>query len=204
MTPANSQSEADQRPAEAAEHVALLARVAEGDEAAFGRLYDEYAPNVYGIAMRILKNPADAQEVLSEVFWQVWRDPTKYAPERGTLLSYLLTVARSRALDKLRKSTTRRARLPTGGAPAGLEPVDSCRIDSPDQRLMDDERRREVVGAIQGLSDAQRRALTLAYFDGLTHREVAEQLELPLGTAKSHIRKGLESLRVALSAFRTC
>ncbi len=180
-----------------------MARVAEGDEEAFARLYDSYAPNVYGLAMRMLKHPADAQEVLSEVFWQVWRDPTKYAPDRGTLLAYLLTMARSRSLDKLRKSATRRARLPVDPASLGVEPEDSQRVERPDQRLLDEERRTRVVGAIQGLSDVQRAALTLAFFDGMTHREVAEQLELPLGTAKSHIRKGLELLRVTLAPFRT-
>jgi RNA polymerase sigma-70 factor, ECF subfamily len=177
---------------------ALLAAVARRDEAAFRQLYDRYSPLVYAVSLRILRRTHDAQAVLSDVFWEVWRNADRFNPNRGSARTYLVMLVRSRAIDRLR-------------AESGWQCSDAefyqCReneireweqSEDPARQAIVDENSRLVVSALEELPDVQQRALQLAYFDGLTHREIAERLGAPLGTVKTHIRNGLSKLGRAL------
>jgi RNA polymerase sigma-70 factor (ECF subfamily) len=184
--------------AAAAESRDWLTRVArDRDGAAFSRLYDRYAPLVYGTALRLLSNPAEAQDLLQDVFVYAWENASRFDARRGEAPAWLVTIARSRALDRLRRRAVRReadrpaaadddaedllARLPDGEPPL-LE------------LLSDEERRREVLEALAALPAPQREALETAYFGGLTQQEVAEKLGEPLGTVKTRMRLGLMKL----------
>lgn len=165
----------------------LIQRIAEGDAHALERLYDNYAQLVFRLALRILRNQADAEEVVQEVFWQVWRTAGRYDPVRGPPEAWVMTLARSRAIDRLRSS----ARVDG----LALEEVPEATEDLAAGGAQDTELRQMVTNALSGLSKAQRTALELAYYSGLTQTEIAEHTGAPLGTVKTWIRKGLEQLR---------
>ena len=171
-----------------------LTRVSEGDADALARLYDDTAPFVHGLVIRLVRDDFTAQEVTLDVYHQVWRQAGRYDATRGRVSTWLLTIARSRALDRLR-STSRLA---------GAEPLDALlgmAVDAPDpaeQSLRADEARR-VRAALALLSEPQRQAVALAFFDGLTHVEIAGHLGEPLGTIKTRIRTALLKLRGALA-----
>lgn len=178
----------------------LLSAIARGDEGCFAALYDRYAPQLLAVCLRIVHRHADAEAVLSDVFWQIWTQAGRYNPNRGSPRTFLMTLARSRAIDRWRTIATRLTRE-RGGAEDVLCDQASDRSDErPEQAAMGDEEGRLVRAALDSLHQSQREALELAYFQGRTHREIASDLGLPLGTVKTHIRQGLIRLRCALRA----
>jgi RNA polymerase sigma-70 factor, ECF subfamily len=168
----------------AARPEALLQAMAAGDHAVLGELYDRYAGLAYGLALRILRDAAEAQDVVQEVFVQVWRHAGRYDSARGSAEAWLCTIARTRALDRLRRRAARReqqsAPPPVASAPAAEEKL-------------------AVRSALGSLSEEQRQALELAYFEGLTQSEIAQRLGQPLGTVKTRIRTAMMRLREALT-----
>ena len=153
-------------------------------------VFREHAPRVYGLARRMLGNDADAEDVTQSVFVSAWKGRATYDPERGTLAGWLVGISRRRVIDKLRVlDRERRAREAAAGVmdPAGSPPL----YDAPDQ-VVD---RIVVADGLARLPDNQRRVLELAFFDDLTHQQICKVTGLPLGTVKSHVRRGLEQLR---------
>jgi RNA polymerase sigma-70 factor (ECF subfamily) len=179
--------------------LALLRRVQGGDEGALAALYDRHAPVLLGLAMRVVGERVDAEGVLMESFLQAWRGAATYDGTRGSVLNWLATIARSRALD-FALASARRASRETAGAEGELRLAGTADESAPDQvdRLASNERRRVVEKALAELQPAQRAAIELAYFEGLTHVEVAERLREPLGTIKTRIRQGMIRLRALL------
>jgi RNA polymerase sigma-70 factor (ECF subfamily) len=168
----------------------LLALVERGDEGAMASLFDRYSKVVYSVALRVLHDPASAEDVLQEIFMQVWRSPERFVATRGSLGGWLAVVSRNRSIDALRR------KRPT-------ESVDEMALASPYN--LGDEAERNVMmekarAVISGLPLEQRKTLEMAFFDGLTHSEIAEMTGDPLGTVKTRIRSGLLSLRKALQA----
>src|SRR5688572_5321950 len=172
-----------------------MERLGQGDPEALGDLYDRHARPVYALALRILQDPADAEDIVQEVFAQAWTQARRYDVTRGAVSAWLLTVARSRAIDRLR---ARRARPDRAGI--DLSPADIVDpVPRPDTQLLSSEQVRVVRAALAELPRLQRVALELAYYEGLTHSEIAEQLEQPLGTVKTRIRQALLKLRDAMT-----
>jgi RNA polymerase sigma-70 factor, ECF subfamily len=168
----------------------LLVRTGESEQAAFVALYDATAPRVHGMVLRVLRDRAQSEEVVQEVYLQVWREAPAYDPTRGSALSWLLTLAHRRAVDRVRSETAQSRREVVYEARHATRPHDST------SDLVERRWEAEMVHeALDRLGDRQREALELAYFEGLTHREVSERLNLPLGTAKTRIRDGLRTLR---------
>ena len=168
----------------------VVQRLAAGDRDAVAELYDRHAARVMGLAVRIVRNSSDAEEVVQEVFSQAWRTAPNYQPARGTVAGWLLMMARTRAIDRVRARQTRRD---TGGEPDpdGLA-ADGAAV--PDQLIASQEASR-VREAMLALPVEQRTAIELAYFEGLTQSEIAERTQTPLGTVKTRIRAALTSLR---------
>jgi RNA polymerase sigma-70 factor (ECF subfamily) len=169
---------------------ALILAVARGDRAALARLYDRFSPVAYAVALRILGNRADAEDVVQEVFLQVWKRGETFRPDRGSFECWLLTIARNQALARIRAAHTikrhlARLRLDPGGSVS--EPTDGS-VDCEESSLA-------LHSALTKLPDEQRLVLELAYFDGLTQSEIAARLDEPLGTVKTRIRLGLARLK---------
>jgi RNA polymerase sigma-70 factor (ECF subfamily) len=182
---------------EVSNDAAWISRAAEGDESALAALYDGYARAVFSLAARILSDQADAEDVVQEVFAQAWRQARRYDAQRGTVAAWLLNMARTRAIDRLR---TRRARPDTAGdTPADAWDVLPASVVDPGDALGAARDAEKVRHALEELPLLQRLVIELAYFEGLTHSEIAERLEQPLGTIKTRIRTGLLKLRDALS-----
>ena len=187
------------RPPSPAEHPAedqhAVRRIADGDADAIAELYDRHARRVYSLALRILGDAPEAEDVVQEVFLQAWRQASRYTATRGVVAAWLQTLTRSRAIDRLR------ARRPyadaAGGDRAATEAVDSG--PPIDWQFLSSEQTRLVRAALERLPLLQRVAIELAYFEGLTHAEIAARLEEPLGTIKTRIRAGLMKLREALA-----
>jgi RNA polymerase sigma-70 factor (ECF subfamily) len=182
---------------EHSDDAACVKRAAAGDGAALATLYDAHSRAVYSLILRIVGDEADAEDVLQEVFAQAWRQAGRYDSSRGTVAAWLLNMARTRSIDRLR---ARRARPDTTAATSEETWQDlSAPVVDPGDALAaarDAERVREALGELPLL---QRLAIELAYFEGLTQSEIAERLEQPLGTIKTRIRMGLIKLRDALS-----
>lgn len=176
---------------------ALLRAAGQGDQEAFARLYDGTSARVFGLVLRVLRDRAQAEEATQEVYLEVWRSSPRFDAGRGTALSWLMTIAHRKAVDRVRSVQAQRRRDTAYGRREQGVSHDATAEEA--QRHLDAER---VRGALDCLSQAQRGALELAYFDGLTHREVADRLGLPLGTAKSRIRDGLRTLRQAMGGQR--
>jgi RNA polymerase sigma-70 factor (ECF subfamily) len=174
-----------------------MSQLAAGDPVAFAALYDRHVRPVYSLALRILGDEGDAEDLVQEVFAYAWRRSSSYESNRGTVMAWLLTITRSRAIDRLR---ARRAR-PDHRTAADPETLDVLPAQGagPDDQVLADEDARKVRAALERLPLLQRLALELAYFEGLTQSEIAERLEAPLGTVKTRIRAGLLKLREALS-----
>ncbi|WP_431684122.1 ECF RNA polymerase sigma factor SigK [Kitasatospora sp. KL5] len=180
---------------EADELCRLVTAVACGSEEAFASLYDALTGPVYGLALRVLRNPAHAEEVAQEVLLEVWRTAGAYRPERGRVMTWVLTVAHRRAVDRVRAvqaAADRESRV-TWQEPA---PCDCDSVAETVERELDRER---VRSALAGLSDLQRESVVLAYYGGYSHREIAEYLAVPLGTVKTRIRDGLGRMRAAFA-----
>jgi RNA polymerase sigma-70 factor, ECF subfamily len=173
---------------------ALMRRLLQRDVGAFEELYDRHSRLVYALVLRILQQAATAEEVVQDVFLQLWRNTALYDGSRGPFVPWLLTVARSRALDQLRlKSERQRRREDQTDEPPPLVAI-------PDFEGSLDEKRRatRVRELMNSLNPQQRRAIELAYFEGLSHSEIANALKEPLGTVKSWIRNGLLRLKEGL------
>jgi RNA polymerase sigma-70 factor (ECF subfamily) len=174
-----------------ADDLKLIASLRAGDQSAMERLYDRYSPLIYGLCLRIVKNAADADEVTGKVFLEFWQKLDRFDQNRGNVTSYLITLTRSRCLDRLRALDRPARTLRIDQVPAPAEPM---------EHEFGDEQRRRVRSALDGLKDEQRSALELAYFEGLSHAEIAAKLQKPLGTVKTHIRSALTLLRRCLLA----
>jgi RNA polymerase sigma-70 factor (ECF subfamily) len=162
----------------------LLREIAQGDRQALGDFYDLFAGLVNGLALRILRDVSDAEDVVQEVFVQVWRQAERFDPSRGAPEAWLCTMARTRALDRLRRRTSRRE-------DRGDPPVVAVAAPKTEESI-------SVRRALDDLSPDQRRALELAYYEGLTQSEIAKQLGEPLGTIKTRIRTAMIRLRESL------
>jgi|SoiMethySBSTD1v2_1073268.scaffolds.fasta_scaffold05666_8 RNA polymerase sigma-70 factor, ECF subfamily len=167
----------------------VVQRLAAGDRDAVAELYDRHAARVLGLAYRIVRNSSDAEDVVQEVFAQAWRTAPNYERTRGTVAGWLLMMARTRAIDRLR---SRQARRDDGES--NLEAMPAV-VEPPSDRLIADEQAARVREALLALPVEQKTALELAYFEGLTQSEIAERLRTPLGTIKTRIRSALASLR---------
>jgi RNA polymerase sigma-70 factor (ECF subfamily) len=177
------------------EDAVLLGRTARGDAAAFGSLFDRHSGLVLGLLVRLLGRRAEAEELLQEVFLQVWREADRYRPEAASPRGWLLMIARSRAIDRLRSHLARERREAAAAGPA-----DAAVAPTGPERLERRERRARVAAALAGLPPEQREAVEHAFFQGLSHREIAERLGQPLGTVKSRILLGMRKLRASLEA----
>lgn len=167
----------------------LLGAVASGDESALAQLYDRYSAILFGLLLRILRDRGEAQDVLQEVFLRTWQRARDFDASRGRVLPWLSMLARSRALDRLRSLGSRSR----AAAEAAREPGESVG-DGADQAIASENGRR-VRRALAEIPEAQREALRLAYFEGLTQAEIAVRLARPLGTVKTQMRLGLTKLR---------
>jgi RNA polymerase sigma-70 factor (ECF subfamily) len=177
------------------ESACLVRRMSEGDQSALSDLYDRTNRMVFGLSLRILGNPADAEEVTLDVYTQAWRQAARFDFTRGDPATWLMTLAHSRAIDRLRSRSGAKKRE------QGLEAVAEFASTGHDPETSSalSERARIVRNAMTCLSPEQREVIELAYFEGLTHVEIAERISQPLGTAKSRIRLGMAKLRDALS-----
>ena len=183
------------RPVEPPQEQQILERMARGDGEALRELYDRHARAVYSLALRILRSQPDAEDIVQEVFTQAWTQAGRYDASRGTVAAWLLMQARSRAIDRLRSR-----KLRPEGATSTFETRDPG--EGPDAQVMAGEYARRVRAALRSLSDPQRTALELAFFEGLTYSQVAEHLNQPIGTVKTRIRQGLLRLKAALDGAR--
>ncbi|HEU4948393.1 MAG TPA: sigma-70 family RNA polymerase sigma factor [Kribbella sp.] len=171
----------------------LMARVARGDSAAFAQLYDLLAPRVYGLIRRVLRNPAQSEEVTQEVMVEVWRNATRYDPDRGSLTSWVLTMAHRRAIDRVRSeqsSTDREQALAAASSTTEYDEVAEAVTTNLEVE--------QVRRCLSTLTELQREAVTLAYYRGYSYREVAELLDAKLATIKARMRDGLIRLRDCL------
>ncbi len=179
--------------------VALLLAVARRDEVAFAALYDRMERPIFSLIVRILRVRAEAEEVLQEAFWQIWQHADSYRPELGTPFCWMVTVARRKAIDRLRSNTRHLQRIEE--AQIGRAD-DDFGLPEAHERLAADENSALVQAALVRLGVEERRAIMLAFFDGLTHEEIAVALRTPVGTIKARIRRGMLKLRPALAVLR--
>jgi RNA polymerase sigma-70 factor (ECF subfamily) len=173
--------------------VLLLKAIAARDEAALAQLYDRYRAILFGLLMRILNNREEAEDVLQEVFLQVWRKAEDFDENRGRPFTWLVTLARSRGIDRLR-TLAARERVAEAGAREPSEEISDAATDA-----FKSEQRGLVSDALAKLPDEQKRPIMLAYFEGLTQSEIATNLGAPLGTVKTRMRTGMIRLRELLA-----
>lgn len=181
-------------PRESAD-AALSAGLRSRDSKALAQLYDRYASLVHGLVLRIVQSPHDAEEVTQDVFLNAWQRSAQFDAERGNLAAWLLVLARSRAIDRLRARRSRERNTEAAAQAAAFVPAS---IPDPAASVLDAERRARIERALASLTEAQRQAVQIAFFEGLSHTEVAERLNTPLGTIKTRIRQGMLRLRDAL------
>ena len=174
---------------------ASLGRIARGDQAAFAELYDRHARLIYSLALRILRDRADAEDVVQEVFAQVWAQAGRYDASRGAVAGWMLMLTRSRAIDRLRAKRARPEAATDANAAESVMDLTAAQ----DLELLSAEQVTRLQRALKELPNAQRTALELAYYEGLTHVEVAARLAEPLGTVKTRIRQAVIKLREALA-----
>ncbi len=170
-----------------------LARIASGDKRAFTELYDATASRIYGMVRRLLVDPAQSEEVTQEIYLEIWQTASRYKPERGSAMSWMLTMAHRRAVDRVRASQSSRDR----DTKVGIRDFDReyDHVAEHVEITLEGER---VKRALQGLTGLQRQAVELAYYSGLSHSEIAAELHVPVGTIKTRIRDGMIRLRDAL------
>jgi RNA polymerase sigma-70 factor, ECF subfamily len=181
------------RPRHTSDLDALLRQVARRDADAFAALYDRTRARVYGLVTRVLRDPGYSEETTQEVYLEVWRTASAFDPARGSALSWLMTMAHRRAVDRVRSEQAATARESRYGA-ATVDPPSDVVADS---ALAADERRR-VAECLDGLTDVQRQCIEMAYYGGLTYPEVSQRLSANLSTIKSRMRDALRGLRNCL------
>jgi RNA polymerase sigma-70 factor (ECF subfamily) len=198
MNPSRQEQAYSSRPPDSAsaDDASVIGRIAGGDPSALATLYDRWAQTVYSVVIQLLKDADSAEDVVEETFWQVWQRASSYDPSRGTVRTWILTIGRSRALDRLRSRKRNREDIADD-----LSLVRDPRSD-PSQVVESAERSQLVYSALTELPDDQRRALELAYFRGLSQSEIAEFLGEPLGTIKTRMRLGMQKMRDKLVALR--
>jgi RNA polymerase sigma-70 factor (ECF subfamily) len=182
----------------------LMQRVAQGDDRALGELYDRYAGTVYSLAMAILRDADEAEEATADAFVQIWTNAASWDASRGSVGAWITTIARTRALDRLRsrKRRERAVERATEGDEEGTAVPMSNPGVAPDRAAERVELSGHVARHLAELPDPQRQAIELAFFGGLSHSEIAEELAEPLGTVKTRIRAGMEKLRASMAADR--
>ena len=171
----------------------LIQQVAKQDRHAFSQLYDRFSTLVFTLAMRMLKARSDAEDLLQEVFVQVWRQAQNYSTERGSPEAWIVNIARSRAIDKIRSIRRMQKSFVLTDDPARAESPENV-----ESSAVESETRLAMNSALANLPDMQRKVLELAYFDGLTQSEIADRLAEPLGTVKTRMRSGIQKLREIL------
>jgi RNA polymerase sigma-70 factor (ECF subfamily) len=172
----------------------IIGQVANGDQTAFASLYDQLAPTLFGVIRRVLRDPSQAEEVTQEVFVEIWKQAARFDGERGSVRTWAVTIAHRRAVDRVRSEQAHRDRLMRSAA---VEEDDSL---TPEDAALDIEERQQARIAMAQLSQAQREALELAFYEGMTHVQIAERLDVALGTVKTRIRDGLIRLRTVMGA----
>jgi RNA polymerase sigma-70 factor (ECF subfamily) len=168
----------------------LLERVVRKDESALSELYDRYSGLVFSEAKRILRDDSSAEEILQDLFYQIWQTASRFDPQRGSLPGWLVVVARNRAISKLRRKSGKADELPENAVDLRADLATSST-----QNLLLEKVRR----VLSGLPDGQRAAIEFAYFEGMSHSEIAEKTGEPLGTIKTRIRSALETLKRVLN-----
>jgi RNA polymerase sigma-70 factor, ECF subfamily len=183
-------------PTPPSEDALLLARIAQHDQAALSALYDRYARIVYAIAFRSLESVEESEEVVLDVFSQVWRTAARYDVKKARVDTWLFMMTRSRVLDRLRR-LQRSTKVTAASEQEAQIQINKPSVD-PINNLLLSERRDQVLMALKLLPEEQRQVIELAYYKGLTHSEIAAQTGLSLGTVKTRIRLGLNKLKAAL------
>ena len=181
-----------------ADDVALVRRMVDSDETALGALYDQWSRALYSLVLQLLEDPNEAEDVVEETFWQAWRKAASYEPAKGAVSTWLLTIGRRRALDRLR--ARKRNREDLNGASAFLD-LPSPEPD-PYRNVEGSDIRDSVRAALRALPDEQRQPLELGYFNGLSQSEIAETIGEPLGTVKTRMRLAMQKLREPLVIHR--
>jgi RNA polymerase sigma-70 factor, ECF subfamily len=190
------ETESSARDEAAREHARLAAAMAHGDREALGQLYDLLAKPLYSLALRVTGDTSEAQDVVQDVFVQLWHKAADYDPVRGSYFSWAATLTRNRSLDRIRMRKRRSEIIQTSAADIG--PAGDANLGS-DDALWLREKATAVRAALRVLPPEQRQAIELAFFGGLTQQEISAHLGDPLGTVKARIRRGLLRLREALS-----
>lgn len=175
----------------------LVAGLRRRDERALSELYDRYGQTVYAIALRVTGDAGAAEEISLDAFWQLWQQADRFDATQGSLLNWLLTIARSRAIDRARARGARKRTM-------AEDLTDLSRVHPPAEEIAELHQRRTLVRqAMETLSPDQRTALSLAYYEGLSHSQIATRLQEPLGTVKTRIRQAMSVLRRALGPVLT-
>lgn len=180
---------------------ALMIRIARGDSQALELLYDRYARTVYGTALRILRNPELAEDIVQETFWRVWRRSSTFESGRGQVASWVFGIARHLSIDELRRQRSRPQQVSDQPDRSVLRDRVDSQMDVA-TRALEAEQRQVITSALSLLPDEQREVIELAYFGGLSQREIADGLQRPIGTIKTRVRLGLQKLRDILRTAR--
>lgn len=170
--------------------------IVDSDQTALGLLYESLVGQIYGLALRITRRVQLAEEVVQDTFWQVWRQAPRFDPERGSAIAWVMTIARSRALDALRRIEPNECNL----EPEALALFEASDHDIPPDLLVAMQQGHQLHAALASLDAMPRQLVSLAFFRGLSHDEIAGHTGLPLGTIKSHIRRALLTLRQVLTS----
>ena len=179
--------------------IELIQRIANGDQAAFAALYDRLSPILYSMALRMMNDASEAEDVLQDGFVYIWQRANTFDASRGSPISWAITIVRHKAIDRLRvRLRGERLRERAGASPELASDRDDQSALEPFLR----ERRAQVKSALAQLPGEQREALQLAFFSGLTHQQIAAKIATPLGTVKARIRRGLQQLRQLLQSGR--
>lgn len=176
------------------EEAELIGRLRARDEVALGELYDQYGKTAYSVVLRIVRRPETAEDLVQETFLRVWTKIGSYNVQRGTLYTWILTIARHLAIDY-----TRTAIGQGRERGANLDEIERVLFADPESAVRQSINSRLVVKALEGLEPKYRQLVEMAYFDGMSHSELAEKLELPLGTVKTWLRAALQQLRQDLA-----
>jgi RNA polymerase sigma-70 factor (ECF subfamily) len=187
------------------ENLELIRRIALRDTAALDAFYERYHRIVFSLVLRIIRVREDAEDVMVDVFWQIWQQAGRYDASRGKPVTWLLTIARTRAIDALRSSSRHAAHVSSISSATTTENPEDRRPSAVTETPRDPgvlaDTRQAVREALKSLPDQQRIPLEMAYFEGMTHTEIAETLNQPLGTMKDRIRTGMSHLRRQLKAY---